>query len=381
MIGDPSQITVSWRSALMFSVCLPIVIAAVFLLMRDVERKATIWLSAFLFAAVISVVPQIIGFANFYDVWPGLTFAPFNMELFLGPLLYLHADRLMRGGALGWRKRLLAPGVLQSLYYVWAFLFLGDYKSKWAYNNAVHEPYLVPLESAATIGLMLWALFAIRRLQREYRSFLRQTQSAPYDFEPDWLNRLFWVLTPALILYGGLEFISVFVTPLSYVQAFPVLVAVMIFLAWLSFDALVRLHTPFPKMTEQEARATAEPSGKDWAAEGKALQSKLAAEEWFLEPKLSIADVARRMGTNERYVSSALNQGLGHPFSELVNSYRIEKAKEALKKSDDAIIDIALQSGFNSKATFNRVFKDATGVTPSGYRKSQIQKNSENIGD
>ena len=288
---------------------------------------------AFLVTAVVSVIPQIIGFANFYDVWPGLTFAPLNMELFLGPLLYLHADRLMRGGALGWRKWLLAPGILQFLYYVWAFLFLGDYKAKWSYNNAFHEPYVVPLESAATIGLMLWALFAIRRLQQQYRAYLNETQSAPYDFEPNWLSRLFWVLTPALILYGGLEFISLFVTPLSYVEAFPVLVAVMIFLAWLSFDALVRLHTPFPKMTAQAFGTTAEPAAKDWTAEGKALQSKMAAEEWYLEPKLSISDVARRMGTNERYVSSALNQGLGRPFSELVNSYRIEKAKEALKKA------------------------------------------------
>lgn len=378
MIGDPSQLAVSWRSALMFSVCLPTLMAALFLLTRDVERRATVWLAAFLIAAVIAMTPQIIGFANFYDVWPGLTFAPFNTELYLGPLLYLHAFRLMRRGPLGRRWWLLAPGAVQSLYYSACFLFLGDYKQKWSYNNTIHEPFFVPLETVATISLLAWSFVAILRLTDRYAGFLRSTQSASLEFQPIWLRRLLFVVAPAALVFAVLEIVTVFVTPVSYVSAFPFLVLIMAFFAWLGFDALARLHAPFPKMDDAApATAAPEPAGKDWKAEGERLREAVVEGRWFLEPRLSISDVARRLATNERYVSQALNQGVGQPFSDFINGLRIDHAKKRLGASDDQILDIALASGFNSKATFNRVFKDVAGETPSAYRASQIAKTSE----
>ena len=361
----------------MFSVCLPILMAAIFLLMRDVERRATFWLAAFLVAAVISVIPQIIGFANFYDVWPGLTFAPFNTELYVGPLLYLHAYRLMRKGRLGWRWWLLAPGLMQTIYYSSCFLFLGSYKEKWSYNNAFHEPFVIPLETIATLALLAWTFFAIMRLISEYAQHLQTTQSAAAEFQPVWLRRLLIVVAPAGLIFGALELVTVFIKPISYVGAFPFLVLIMAFIAWLGFDALTRLHTPFPKMDSDKSPVEEAPE-KDWAAEGEQMRKAVIEGEWFLEPRLSVADVARRLATNERYVSQAFNQGAGEKFSDFINRLRIEHAKQKLIVDKDQILDVALSSGFNSKATFNRVFKETTGQTPSAFRTSQITKTSGN---
>ena len=94
-MGDLSNIDIGWRSALMFSVCLPMVVVAVMLFLRSAEPHANRLLACLLIVVVISQIPQIIGFAGFYEVWPGLTFAPFGVELYAGPLLYLHAHRLM----------------------------------------------------------------------------------------------------------------------------------------------------------------------------------------------------------------------------------------------------------------------------------------------
>lgn len=374
-MGDVSNIDIGWRSALMLSVCIPICFAAIFLLMRDIERRATIWLALFLLSAVFAVIPQIIGFAGFYQVWPGLTFAPFNTELFLGPLLFLHADRLMTEGPLGWKKWLLVPGALQIFYYTVAFVGLGDYQNKWAFDAAFHRPYVIPVETIFSLVLMVWALWSIRQKSKVYRVFLANTQSAALDFEPVWLSRLIWAVIPASLLYAGLE-INAVLMPVSYNAAFPFQVGIMVFLAWLGFDALSRLHVPFPKMPEDGVAAspviTADrKTEKDWTAEGKALRESILQGEWFLEPRLAISDVAGRLATNESYISRAINLGLGTTFTAFINGLRVDHAKSLLSKTSMSVLEIALTSGFNSKATFNRVFKERENMTPSAFRTSQ----------
>ena len=85
-MDEAASIDIGWRSALLMAVCMPVLLSALILLGQKTEAKAARYLSLFLMAAVIVVIPQIIGFAGFYSVYPGLTFAPFSVEMFLGPL-------------------------------------------------------------------------------------------------------------------------------------------------------------------------------------------------------------------------------------------------------------------------------------------------------
>ena len=74
---------------------------------------------------------------------------------------------------------------------------------------------------------------------------------------------------------------------------------------------------------------------------------------------------------SERVISNAINQELGKNFFQLINEYRVEEVKERLKDSDNdhlKILSLAFEAGFNSKASFNRVFKSFTGQTPKDYK-------------
>ena len=376
-VGDPSNIDVTWRSALMLSACVPAVLAGLFLLARETERAATVWLAALLFVAALGMQPQVLGFSGAYLVWPGLTFAPFNFETALGPLLYLHADRLMRGGPLGWRRWLLAPAAVQGTYYLGAFVALGDDEAKWAYNDAFHLPYVVPLETAVAVGLLFWSLWAVRRLVTRYRAFIAATQSATDVFEPIWFERFTRSVVLLAFVYGALELYGLIVAPISYTAAFPFLLLLMAAMSLLGMEALTRLHVSFPKMgswvieqSEEEGTETLalEPE-RDWAIDGATLAGRIIEEGWHLEPGLGISDLARRLGTNESYISRALNRGLGKTFSAFINGLRVESAKAQLEASDAPILAVAHDCGFNSKATFNRAFRDATAMTPSAWRQ------------
>jgi AraC-like DNA-binding protein len=72
-------------------------------------------------------------------------------------------------------------------------------------------------------------------------------------------------------------------------------------------------------------------------------------------------------------LSQAINERTGQNFYDFVNFYRVETVKERLKdpeKRDMNVLHIAFDAGFNTKATFNAVFKKSTGLTPSQYRKN-----------
>ena len=92
----------------------------------------------------------------------------------------------------------------------------------------------------------------------------------------------------------------------------------------------------------------------------------------WLNPKLSLYDLANDLDITSHQLSSLLNDHLKTNFYDYINHYRIEEVKKRLKNNSNqfTILAIALECGFNSKASFNRIFKQKTGNTPSEFMKS-----------
>lgn len=86
---------------------------------------------------------------------------------------------------------------------------------------------------------------------------------------------------------------------------------------------------------------------------------------------ITLKAVATKFGYNEKYLSYTLHQLTGINFKRLVALYRINHAKELLMQDKKMSISyIALSCGFSALNTFNRVFKEFTGVTPSEYKNT-----------
>ena len=92
-------------------------------------------------------------------------------------------------------------------------------------------------------------------------------------------------------------------------------------------------------------------------------------DRFFLNDELSLAMLAHDLAIEPHQLSRFLNIHLRTTFSTLINSYRVNEAKDLLlREPTHTVLDIAFASGFNSKASFNRIFKRVTGMTPSEYR-------------
>lgn len=109
-----------------------------------------------------------------------------------------------------------------------------------------------------------------------------------------------------------------------------------------------------------------------------ALKAYMTREAPYLEPALTIQELASRMQMPARELSVLINHHLNQHFFDFVNGYRIEKAKELLKnstKQDLNIQEVLYEVGFNSKSSFNTAFKKHTNLTPTQYRNSSLSGN------
>lgn len=102
------------------------------------------------------------------------------------------------------------------------------------------------------------------------------------------------------------------------------------------------------------------------------LERLVRDERPYLDPELTFAAFAARVGVSEPVLRRAINHGLGHGhFRAYLNGYRVEEAMRRLRdpaSAGDKILAIALESGFSSLASFNRVFRQVAGCAPSEYR-------------
>jgi AraC-like DNA-binding protein len=93
-----------------------------------------------------------------------------------------------------------------------------------------------------------------------------------------------------------------------------------------------------------------------------------------LDSRLTLRALCAQIRENPHYVSQVLNQDLGTTFYDFINRHRIESAKALLaSNSRKTVLEIALEVGFNSKSTFNTAFRTHTGMTPTEYRRGQVQ--------
>ncbi len=104
------------------------------------------------------------------------------------------------------------------------------------------------------------------------------------------------------------------------------------------------------------------------------LQAYLKTEKPFLDQKISLGDLAEALELSSNTLSQVINESLNQNFHDLLNDFRLQEVKKKLSdpsQNHKTILALAFESGFQSKASFNRIFKKTEGATPSEFRKQQ----------
>ena len=216
------------------------------------------------------------------------------------------------------------------------------------------------------------AVWSIRRYQRQLQDFY----SAPGGQGPRWLLLLAlgfalnWAWSLIVHLLGAHLNIAL-------ADGFGIIDNYLTFLLVnaLFIYSLVYAHQLLQTRDKVAQEKTAEREGFTPSAETiQHIRNTMEQQQLYLRQNLNIEEFARQVGLNYREVSSIINKQFNTNFFEFVNTYRVDKAKALLCDPACAqmtILDILLESGFNSKSAFNRFFKRYTGMSAAEFRKQQ----------
>lgn len=233
--------------------------------------------------------------------------------------------------------------------------------------------FFMPLHGLAYIML---SLLSIRKHKKDIQQFASNTSG----IDLEWLEFIVWA---SLFLVIGITTFNVlfFDAPLNlYMNALTYFVILIT-----AYYALKQKEI-FPEDVQERADVlliVSEPDSEIYRnkmvsdermVEVKAqLNNLIVSEELYLDLELSLGKLAKKLDITPHQLSYVINEGYNQNFYSLINKFRIEKAKKLLlnKELDKySIVGIAFESGFNSKTTFNTLFKKITGMTPSEYKKS-----------
>jgi AraC-like DNA-binding protein len=103
------------------------------------------------------------------------------------------------------------------------------------------------------------------------------------------------------------------------------------------------------------------------------LKNFMEGEKFFIEPEITLTDLANRLEIHPNYLSQVINELEGVNFYDYINTLRIEEFKRLVSFPENqkyTLLALAYDCGFNSKTAFNRFFKKATNLSPSEFVKN-----------
>ncbi len=140
---------------------------------------------------------------------------------------------------------------------------------------------------------------------------------------------------------------------------------------------LTELSDLYPQMPNKEEVLKAEPSKEEDRIDQeflKVLEDFIKEEKAYLNPRLSLRDLAASLECSPNFLSYQINNGLQLNFNEYLNGFRLkcfqQKALDPENKNL-TLLALAYDSGFNTKSVFNDFFKKSTGLSPRAWLKGQ----------
>ena len=160
---------------------------------------------------------------------------------------------------------------------------------------------------------------------------------------------------------------------------YPLYVPLAIIIYWLGIKGYImaQREAGLPVIPSPPLTRTSQPLSPATVDQAIPLLKKAMEEDKvYLDPALNLQTLATHIGLPAKTVSAVLNQHLDKSFNEYLNEYRVEAFKQKLQDPATehlTIVGVAFECGFNSQPTFQRVFKELTGKSPTEYRKNNSQ--------
>ncbi len=370
-----------WALLLASGTLLGVLLAGALLLKKSKQPVATRYLA--LLALLVAIVNSgyVVMLSDLRAVFPAYPRLVGPFWFLLGPAFYGYVRLLTHRPFRTSRLNLLhlLPFVLECLPVLHAVLFPESFFEA-GYRRLLYLPRTGPIpwetlliSNRLMVHLFVYACLSARQVWRYERSY-KQEASHPQVTYATWL-RLAFAGFAGYVIYETT--VSLILTVTRSLQPGYIYFSVF-FLSMLLYGivylAIAHPQILFPPLTQPQEKPKPLNLPEVYREQHREkLLALMDAEKPYLQGDLKLRDLADLLDISTHHLTEVLNQEVGKNFYEFINAYRVKEAQARLRDpayQHYSILSIALDVGFNSKSTFNRLFKQHTRMTPSEYLKS-----------
>ena len=356
-----------------------------FILVAKRSSISNLYFGILLIMGGLTLTNSLMANTGILSTFKNLYFLPIYYTWWFSPLIYLIIRTKLVSSESYSKKNLLHLVIpsIQTVFYFSVGFRSYEFKS-WLYNEVI-SVWLGTFGNVVNFALIVIYGILSKKLLYDYRATAEWQET-----RNKWLNQLingYLVLISIEFIYTLIDIVltSQFQINLFNVSwaSFPLDLSRSLIWLWLAWNGLKVWFPEHIYRTKAELEINVKrekESNQDLFSQLNALKQLIEEQKLYLNPDLTLSVLAETVSRSEKEVSLLINEGLGKNYNDFINSYRVEEVKFRLVQpefSHQTILSIALDSGFNSKATFNRVFKIMTGLNPSEYAKKALELKSQ----
>jgi len=363
---------------------------SVILLNKKTKTTADKILSFWLFVLFLHISANLLELLGYYDKYPHLIGSSSSLVFLYGPLLYFYAKTYV-SNSLPFKKEYflhLIPFILYNIAFIPFYVKGASDKLFYHHEVLTADPPLIAIIALLTKTIsipvyMVWTLL----LLKNHGKNIEQYFSSVEKIDLKWLKYLVWsmgvvavIILLSAIIKVNTNFAMAFQTETYIFSAATLWVFGLGYYGLKQtpvFTNVGQINKLYGSAVTRYKKNKLKESDAD--SYKKLLLQFMDKEQPFLRSKITLNQLASEVNISSHHLSQLLNERLDRNFFNFINAYRVEELKKRLentKYKNLTFLGIAFDCGFNSKATFNRIFKKHTGLTPSTYLRSQKRDQS-----
>lgn len=378
----------------------------IFILLRSwlEDSSEGFWLGSFTLLCSLYVCPFMFGYLNWYAIdgyREFLFYVPFQQLFLIGPVFYGYLKKLLITNTTSQNKTIswlhFLPAVVYTLYSLIACIAdLFILNDVYFYADGRDKDLKPWYQFTGLISMIFYAGLSLKEYQN-YRKKIEEQLSYADSVLYKWVQLfllclviilgtriIFIVLFPNFGSFGSKYWYYLIFSLLAY---FLTLQGFAHFITSINLRNTLHIHHPqavgMVQNTIEDEVLLKEVNNKTFKInesslieQKQQLQERFESQRLYENPHLNLQLVAQEMGWQLKETSMIINQGFGKNFNDFVNGFRVDAVKKQLINGEHlqkTLLAIALDSGFNSKSTFNRVFKRLAKQQPNEFIQSLVK--------
>ena len=350
------------------------------ILLFNKKHPGSKFLAAFMFVLVYNGLET-------FNWSSGLNFIYFDIFSFIvifaiGPSLYLYITALLNPERVLTRKTIFKHYGLVIFHLitrigivVYHILWINKIIESDVHSNDLIQIqffYVEPLSVIVFLGYLIASIYEFRKSGKT--SSIKAISKEGQQTLVRWINALLISMTVFAIAWTATVAAPyLFDVPFDE-HYYPIEIGLVLFIYWIAMSGYHRTKLIYLRASKSPVNPVVDLDSERHLA---ALRSAMEIDKLYLDPELNLSRVSEHTGIQPKTISSILNQYRQTSFSDFVNHYRVKEVQRRMIDPSNqhlTISGMALESGFNSQATFQRAFKTVTGITPREYLNSSMKK-------